>query len=142
MARERIAIRLAERRRPSADVAARAHRIHEIAQRQNTADRVGRIALAPRAERIGALGDDFGGQRDVGGDDQISRPDVLDDLPVGDVEAERTCTARKFGMRGIRSGWLATSVTATPVRSAARNKISLTTFGQASASTQMLASGG
>src|SRR6185437_7529696 len=47
--------------------------------------------------------------------------------------------ARRLGMRGICNGWLATKVTATPVRSAARNSISLMTFGQASASTQIFA---
>src|SRR5436190_20251488 len=42
---------------------------------------------------------------------------------------------------GVRIHWLATSVTATASRSAARNRISLITAGQASASTQMAAGG-
>src|SRR6185437_14346304 len=50
---------------------------------------------------------------------------------------EGTCMTRTLGMRGTRSVWLATRVTVTPVRSAALNSISLTTFGQASASTQI-----
>jgi hypothetical protein len=40
-------------------------------------------------------------------------------------------------MRGTRSAWFATKVTVTPVRSAALKSISLTTLGQASASTQI-----
>src|SRR6516162_5580343 len=52
---------------------------------------------------------------------------------------EVTCSTRRLGSRGMARGWLATSVTVTPVRSAARKRISLMTFGQASASTQMLA---
>jgi len=50
-----------------------------------------------------------------------------------------TCSTRRLGSRGMARGRLATSVTVTPVRSAARKRISLMTFGQASASTQMLA---
>src|SRR5579862_6117117 len=52
---------------------------------------------------------------------------------------EDTCSTRRLGMRGIATARFATSVTVTPVRSAARKRISLITFGQASASTHMLA---
>jgi hypothetical protein len=38
---------------------------------------------------------------------------------------------------GVRTGWFATNVSLIPARSAARNKISLITLGQASASTQI-----
>src|SRR5690606_14010678 len=41
-----------------------------------------------------------------------------------------------------RTNWLATSVTCTPVRSAARYRMSRITPGQASASTQMCSAGG
>src|SRR5580698_3734721 len=56
-----------------------------------------------------------------------------------------TCRKRRFGATGKRSGLFATRVIRTPVRSAARNKMSLITAGQASASTQIcisLLSGG
>ena len=43
-----------------------------------------------------------------------------------------------LGKRGVRMGWLATSVRFTPVRLAARKRISRTGPGQASASTQMV----
>ena len=42
--------------------------------------------------------------------------------------------------RGTLSGWFATSVSSMPVRSAARNRISLITTGHASASTQIFIS--
>src|SRR5688572_2670581 len=48
-----------------------------------------------------------------------------------------TCSVRIRAERGMRSGALAMSVSSTPTRSAARKRISLMTFGQASASTQM-----
>src|ERR1700722_12558611 len=48
-----------------------------------------------------------------------------------------TCRNRRFGATGNRSGLFATRVIRTPVRSAARNRMSLITAGQASASTQI-----
>ncbi|MNV85163.1 hypothetical protein D3C71_1790980 [compost metagenome] len=48
-----------------------------------------------------------------------------------------TCRKRITGEGGIRSQWLATRVSGIFTRSAARNRISLITPGQASASTQM-----
>src|SRR6266436_5515250 len=56
-----------------------------------------------------------------------------------------TCRNRRFGALGSRRGLFATRVSRTPVRSAARKRISLITTGQASASTQIcisLLSGG
>ena len=48
-----------------------------------------------------------------------------------------TCSILTLAKGGVRSAWLATRVTLMPVRSAARNSISLITTGQASASTQI-----
>jgi hypothetical protein len=84
---ERIAIRLSERRRTTADIAAGAHRVHKIAHGENSADGIRRVALTARIERFPTFGNHLGGERDVGGDDQISGGYALDDLPIGHVES-------------------------------------------------------
>ena len=48
-----------------------------------------------------------------------------------------TCKVFMLAEEGVLSGWFATSVSCTPVLPAARNRISLITTGQASASTQI-----
>jgi hypothetical protein len=78
--------------------------------------------------------DHLGGQRDVGGDHQVADGVPEHDAVVGHVEALRHLQ-RADVLEAARSIWLAISVAAW--RSAARNRISLITMGQASASTQI-----
>ncbi len=89
VAGEGVAIRLAQRRWPVAHLSARTHRVHEVAQVENAADGVGRVTFAARIQGLSTLGNDFGCQRNVGGDDEVTRTRALHDLVVGHVEARR-----------------------------------------------------
>ena len=87
MAREGIAVRLRERWRTSADVAARAHGIHEIAHCEYASNGIRRVTLTTRIERFPAFRDDLRGERNIRRNDQIARFCTLDDLVVRHVEA-------------------------------------------------------
>src|ERR1700728_222798 len=70
---EGVSIRLRERRRTAADIAARAHGVHEISHGEHSANGVRGVALSPGVERLAALGDNLGGEWNISRDDQISR---------------------------------------------------------------------
>ena len=86
MTGERVAIRLCQRWRAAANHRAGTHRVHEIPHHQNAADCIRRIKLAARIERIGTLGNDFSGKRDICGNDQVTSSDALNDLVVSNIE--------------------------------------------------------
>src|SRR5450631_869173 len=105
MPRERIAIRLRQRGRTAANVAAGAHRVHEIAHGKNPSNGIRRIALTARIERFAALGDDLGGERNVSGDDEVPGGHALDDLSVRHVETGGYLNRAQGGDAGNRQ-WL------------------------------------
>jgi len=83
---EGIAIRLSERRRTSADIAAGAHGVHEISHGEHSANGIRGVALSPGVERLASLGDDLSGERNISRDDQVSRRHALDDFSIGHIE--------------------------------------------------------
>src|SRR3569833_1229744 len=60
--------------------------IHEVAHAQAFTDRVRRVKLAARIERLRALLDHRGGERDVGRDHEVARGDLAGDPAVRHVE--------------------------------------------------------
>jgi len=87
--------------------------IHEVAQGQGGGDAAGVVGFAARGEDADALGDEIGGERDVGGDDEVAGLGAAEDFAVSDVDA--LC-----GEGGTASRRLAMSVRPMPVRLAAR----------------------
>jgi hypothetical protein len=87
MARERVAVRLRERWWTSADVAASAHGVHEIAHGEYASNGVRGVAFTTRIERFPAFRDDLRGERNIRRNDQIARYRTLDDLVVRHIEA-------------------------------------------------------
>src|SRR4051812_26867567 len=80
---ETLAIRLAEGGRAAGIDAAAAQLIHESAHGQHLRDVVVGVELAARIERVAALLQHIGCQRDVAGDDQVARRQQAYDFPVG-----------------------------------------------------------
>src|ERR1700723_1930523 len=83
---EGIAIRLSERRRTTADIAAGAHCVHEISHGEHSANGIRGVALSPGVERLASFGDDLSGERYISRDDQVARRHALDDFCVGHIE--------------------------------------------------------
>src|SRR6266851_3933721 len=100
MPRECIAIRLRQRGRTTADVAAGAHRVHEIAHGENSPNGIPRIALTARIQRFASLGDHLGGERNIGGDDEVPGGHALDDLSVRHIETGGYLNGEKAGDAG------------------------------------------
>jgi len=87
MAGEGLPLGRAERWRTAADGATRAHRVHEVADRQQAADGIGGVALAARTDRGRALVDDGRRERQIARDHEIAIAHALDDSAVSDIEA-------------------------------------------------------
>src|SRR5882762_10278318 len=86
---EALAVRVVERRRSAGTLARPAQLVQVVAQRQALVDVLRRIELPARIERVPALGDDVGGERNVGGDDEIARHELAHDMAIRDVDAAR-----------------------------------------------------
>ena len=88
-----------------------------------------------------AFFDHLGGQGDIGRNDKIAGIKPLDDLIVRDIETGSDLQEVNINVtvEYAWNDWRQASF-AKPVRSAARNKISLITAGQASASTHIFIS--
>src|SRR3954468_11897128 len=89
LVREALAIGVVERRRAAGALAGAAQLIEVIAQREALLDVLRGIELAARIERVRALGDHVGGERNVGGDHEIARRALAHDVAVRDVDAMR-----------------------------------------------------
>src|SRR5207249_4385823 len=72
LVREALAVRVVERRRSAGPLPRPAQLVQIVAQREALLDVLRRIELAARIERVPALGDHVRGERDVGGDDEMS----------------------------------------------------------------------
>src|SRR6266850_6524429 len=86
---EALAVRVVERRRAAGALARPAQLVQIVAQRQALLDVLRRIELPARIERVPALGDHVGGERNVRGDDEIARRELPDDMAIRDVDASR-----------------------------------------------------
>jgi hypothetical protein len=117
---EALPVARTQRGGPADDRALRAQVLHQIPEGEALTDIVFRIELPPRVERVRAARDHLGGQRNIGGDDQVPGLQLLHDPGVGHVEALGYPEASDEGEGGVRSGVLATSVVMTWERSAAR----------------------
>ncbi|RWA56938.1 hypothetical protein AU476_01805 [Cupriavidus sp. UYMSc13B] len=135
LASERLAVLWGVRCRSAGINARAAELVHHLAHRQILLDILTAKPASAWVKHIGALVEDRGGESYVRGNDEVPAADQFDDTVIGDVEARRTCSALIKREGGVRRYWLATSVTYTLARCAARYNISLTTTGQASAST-------
>jgi hypothetical protein len=93
---------------------------HEVAPIQAVLDRFRPIALAAKVQPVYALVQHLRGKRDGVGDDEIPLGAAAHDLIVRGLVAYRHLERFEAG---VRMGWLATSVTRTPVRSLAHNWI-------------------
>src|SRR5438876_5160221 len=89
LVREALVIRVVERRRTAGPLTRPAQLVEVVAQRQALLDVLRRIELAARIERVPALGDDVGGERNVGGDDEIARRQLAHDVAIRDIDAAR-----------------------------------------------------
>src|SRR3954467_11202497 len=69
--------------------AAAAQLVHELAHGKTFVDVVPGVELAARIERVTAFLDDPSGQRNVGGDNEITALGKLQDFMVGRIEASR-----------------------------------------------------
>src|SRR2546427_1907174 len=87
LVREALAVLVVERGRTAGALPRPAQLVQVVAQRQALLDVLRRIELPARIERVAALGDDVGGERDVGGDDQIARRMLAHDVAVRDIDA-------------------------------------------------------
>jgi len=83
---ERLPVAGVERGGAAGLHAGAAQLFHEIADAQAFGDVVAGEAFAARVDRLGAVGQHPGGQRDVLGDHQVARARALGDRVVGDVE--------------------------------------------------------
>jgi len=86
---ERLPVALTERRRTLGLYAAGAQGIHEIPHDQPLFYAIRRIKLTAGIEHMPTLLYHFCRQRDVAGDNKISRVDPFDDLVVSDIEPGR-----------------------------------------------------
>ena len=82
-----IAVCKRKRRRTAPDIAAGSHCVHKISHAEYSTNCIGGITLAPRIDRIAALGDDFGRQGNICRHHQVPRRHTLNNFVVGDVEA-------------------------------------------------------
>src|SRR6266850_4024457 len=89
LVREALAVGVVERRGAAGALARPAQLVQVVAQRQALLDVLQRIELPARIERVPALGDDVGGERNVGGDDEIARRELAHDVAIRDVNAAR-----------------------------------------------------
>src|SRR5882762_235069 len=89
LVREALAVRVVERRRAAGALARPAQLVQVVAQRQALLDVLLRIKLPARIERMPALGDHVGGERNVGGDDEIARRQLAHDMAIRDVDPAR-----------------------------------------------------
>src|SRR5216117_111128 len=89
LVREALAVLVVKRRGTAGPLPRPAQLVEVVAQRQALLDVLRRIELPARIERVAALGDDIGGERNVGGDDEIARRELAHDVAVRDVDASR-----------------------------------------------------
>ena len=68
---EALAVGVVEGGGAAGALAGAAQLVEVVAQGEALLDVFGRVELAARVEGVAALGDDVGGERDVGGDDEV-----------------------------------------------------------------------
>src|SRR3972149_4937999 len=86
---EALAVRVVERCGAAGALPRAAQLVQVVAQREALLDVLRGIELAARVERVAALGDHVGGERDVRGDDQVAGRELAHDVAVRDVDAAR-----------------------------------------------------
>ena len=108
----------------------RAQIVHEVAHVEQRPNVGRRVPLAAMAENVAVrLFDDFGGERQVAGDDEVAGVHAFDDLVVGHVEAGGNLHATDMARVARRaSGWRSASAEVS-VRFAARKRISFDYLG-------------
>src|SRR6267143_3773955 len=89
LVREALAVGVVERRRAAGALPRPAQLVQVVAQRQALLDVLRRIELPARIERVGALGDHVRSERNVGGDDEITRRQLAHDMAIRYVDASR-----------------------------------------------------
>src|SRR5712664_4520438 len=86
---EALAVGVVERRRSAGALPRPAQLVQVVAQRRALLDVLRRIELTARIERMPALGDHVGGERNVGGDHEIAWRELAHDMAIRDVDASR-----------------------------------------------------
>src|SRR2546427_849771 len=89
LVREALAVRVVERRGCAGPLPRPAQLVQVVAQRQALLDVLRRIELPARIEGVPAFSDDIGGERNVGGDDEIARRELAHDVAIRDVDPAR-----------------------------------------------------
>jgi len=84
---EGLTVRLAEGRRSARVHPAGTEGIEKIPHIQSLSDVFFGVELAARVQGMAALGNQFGGQGDIGGDDKVALLCLLDDVVVRSVES-------------------------------------------------------
>src|SRR6267143_3373685 len=82
---EALAVGVVERRGAAGALPRPAQLVQVVAQRQALLDVLRRIELPARIERVPALGDHVRSERNVGGDDEITRRQLAHDMAIRDI---------------------------------------------------------